>query len=171
MLHFRGYNILKFTQNSLVVLIPYLLIYSQQCFVTILLRHIAFMRNVFCFNGFNQTAIVLRYSAHIKPRKFFFCVSYMSCCNCKKSLKSVCIYGSHSTIKAGVPLFWTTQYFTSSSQVLFCKHGVHGLKSTYASESVRPYRERHKYRFTLIISRINQLLVEAQNSTIKNYCN
>jgi len=27
------------------------------------------MRNVFCFNGFNQTAIVLRYSAHIKPRK------------------------------------------------------------------------------------------------------
>jgi len=27
------------------------------------------MRNVFCFNGFNQTAIVLRYSVHIKPRK------------------------------------------------------------------------------------------------------
>jgi len=27
------------------------------------------MCNVFCFNGFNQTAIVLRYSAHIKPRK------------------------------------------------------------------------------------------------------
>jgi len=27
------------------------------------------MRNVICFNGFNQTAIVLRYSAHIKPRK------------------------------------------------------------------------------------------------------
>jgi len=27
------------------------------------------MRNVFCFNGFNQAAIVLRYSAHIKPRK------------------------------------------------------------------------------------------------------
>jgi len=26
-------------------------------------------RNVFCFNGFNQTAIILRYSAHIKPRK------------------------------------------------------------------------------------------------------
>ena len=26
------------------------------------------MRNVFCFNGFNQTAIVLRYSAYIKPR-------------------------------------------------------------------------------------------------------
>jgi len=23
----------------------------------------------FCFNGFNQTAIVLRYSARIKPRK------------------------------------------------------------------------------------------------------
>jgi len=35
------------------------------------LLHIAFMRNVFCFNGFNQTAIVLcysTYSAHIKPR-------------------------------------------------------------------------------------------------------
>jgi len=27
------------------------------------------MHNVFCFNGFNQTVIVLRYSAHIKPRK------------------------------------------------------------------------------------------------------
>jgi len=25
--------------------------------------------NVFCFNGFNQAVIVLRYSAHIKPRK------------------------------------------------------------------------------------------------------
>jgi len=31
--------------------------------------YILFLRNVFCFNGFNQTAIVLRYSAHIKPRK------------------------------------------------------------------------------------------------------
>jgi len=27
------------------------------------------MRNVFCFNGFNQAPIVLRYFAHIKPRK------------------------------------------------------------------------------------------------------
>jgi len=27
------------------------------------------MRTVFCFNGFNQTAIVLCYSARIKPRK------------------------------------------------------------------------------------------------------
>jgi len=64
MLHFQMCNILKFTQNSLVpvVLIPYLLIYSQQFFVTTLLHHIAFMRNVFCFNGYNQTAIVLRYS-------------------------------------------------------------------------------------------------------------
>jgi len=26
------------------------------------------MCNVFSFNGINQTAIVLRYSAHIKPR-------------------------------------------------------------------------------------------------------
>jgi len=34
-----------------------------------LLRHIGFMRNAFCFNGFNQAAIVLRYSAYIKPRK------------------------------------------------------------------------------------------------------
>jgi len=59
-------NILKFTQNSLVVLIPYLLTYSQQCFVTTLLRYIVFMHNVFCFN---QTAIVLRYSAHMKPCK------------------------------------------------------------------------------------------------------
>ena len=25
--------------------------------------------SVFCFNSFNQTAIILRYSAHIKPRK------------------------------------------------------------------------------------------------------
>jgi len=31
--------------------------------------YMSFMRNVFYFNGFNQTAIVLRYSAHIKPRK------------------------------------------------------------------------------------------------------
>jgi len=69
MFYFRMCNILKFTQTSLVVLIPYLLIYSQQCFVTTLLRHIAFMRNVFCFNGFHQTAIVLRYSDRIKPCK------------------------------------------------------------------------------------------------------
>jgi len=73
MLHFQMCNILKFTQNGLVVLIPYSLIYSQQFFVMTLLRHIAFMRmfmrNVFCFNGFNQAPIVLRYSAHIKPRK------------------------------------------------------------------------------------------------------
>jgi len=69
MLHFRMCNILEFTQNNFVVLIPYLLIYSQQFFVTTLLRHITFMRNVFCFNGFNQAPIVLRYSAHIKPRK------------------------------------------------------------------------------------------------------
>jgi len=34
-----------------------------------IIRHILFMRNVFCFNGFSQTAIVLRYAAHIKPRK------------------------------------------------------------------------------------------------------
>jgi len=33
------------------------------------IRHIACMRNDFCFNGFNQTAIVLRYSANIKPHK------------------------------------------------------------------------------------------------------
>jgi len=45
-------NILMFAQNSLV-LIPYLLTYSQKCFVTTLLCHIVFMRNVFCFNGFN----------------------------------------------------------------------------------------------------------------------
>jgi len=69
MLHFQMCNILKFIQSSLVVLIPYLLINSQQFFVTTLLRHIAFMSNVFCFNGFNQAPIVLRYSAHIKPRK------------------------------------------------------------------------------------------------------
>jgi len=46
MLHLRMLNILKFTQNSLVALIPYLLTYSQQIFVTTLLRHIVFMRNV-----------------------------------------------------------------------------------------------------------------------------
>jgi len=65
MLHFR---MGKFAQSYLV-LIPYLLTYSQQCFVTTLLRHIVFMRNVFCFNDFNQIAIILRYSAHIKPCK------------------------------------------------------------------------------------------------------
>ena len=69
MLHFQMCNILKFIQNILVVLIPYLLIYSQQFFVTTLIRHTAFMRNVCCFNGFNQAPIVLRYSAHIKARK------------------------------------------------------------------------------------------------------
>jgi len=66
MLHFQMCNILKFTQNNLVVLILYLLIYSQQFLVTIL-RHIAFMCNVFCCNRLNQAPIVLRYSAHIKP--------------------------------------------------------------------------------------------------------
>ena len=76
MLHLQMCNILKFTRNSLVVLIPYLLTYSQQCYVTTLLRHIVFMRNVFCFNqnlvgfnGFNRTAMVLRYSAYTKPHK------------------------------------------------------------------------------------------------------
>jgi len=44
--HFRICNILKFTRNSLV-LIPYLLTYSQQCFVTTLLRHIVYMPSVF----------------------------------------------------------------------------------------------------------------------------
>jgi len=33
------------------------------------IRHIAFMRNIFCFNGFYQAVIVLHYSAHTKPRK------------------------------------------------------------------------------------------------------
>ena len=37
MLHFRMCNILKFTENSLVVFISYLPSYSQQCFVTTLL--------------------------------------------------------------------------------------------------------------------------------------
>jgi len=37
MLHFQMCNILRFTQTSLVVLIPYLLTYSQQCFMTTLL--------------------------------------------------------------------------------------------------------------------------------------
>jgi len=61
MLYFRTCNILKFTQNNLVVLIPYLLIYSQQFFVMTLLRHIAFEHTLFCFNGLNQTANVLHY--------------------------------------------------------------------------------------------------------------
>ena len=50
------YNVVKFIQNSLV-LIPYLLTYSQQCYVMTqmtLLRHIVFVHNVFCFNGFNR---------------------------------------------------------------------------------------------------------------------
>ena len=38
-------NILNFTQNSLV-LIPYLLTYSQECFVTTLLRDTVFMHNL-----------------------------------------------------------------------------------------------------------------------------
>ena len=67
---FSNCNILKFSQNCLVVLIPYLLIYSQKCVVTTLLRYIAFMRCVFCFSDFNQTAmIVLRCSVHIETRK------------------------------------------------------------------------------------------------------
>ena len=80
MLHLRMCNILKFTQNSLVVLISYLLTYSQQCFVTTLLRHIVFMRNVFCFNGFNQTAIVLRYSARVKPCKTIKTIKILPTC-------------------------------------------------------------------------------------------
>jgi len=71
MLHFWMCNILKFTQKSFVVLIPYLLTYSQQYFyfVRTLLCHIVLICNVFCFNGFNQTVIILRYSAHINPRQ------------------------------------------------------------------------------------------------------
>ena len=53
MLRFGMCNILKFTQKSFV-LIPYLLTYLQQYFVTTLLRHIVFVRNVLCFNGFNR---------------------------------------------------------------------------------------------------------------------
>ena len=67
MLHFQMCNILKYTQNSLVVVIPYNLftaILSDDTITSYL-----FMRNVFCFNGFNQAPIVLPYSAHIKPRK------------------------------------------------------------------------------------------------------
>jgi len=47
-------------QNSLV-LIPYLLTYSQQCFVKTLLRHIVFMRTVFCFNAFQCFGPSLRF--------------------------------------------------------------------------------------------------------------
>jgi len=72
------------------------------------------MHNVFCFNGFNQTAIVMRYSAHIKPRKMIKTVIYVllcviiSCYNSKKWLKSVYIYRCYRKIKTGVPLFWNT---------------------------------------------------------------
>jgi len=100
-LHFRMCNILKFTQNILVVLIPYLLIYSQQCLMTTLLRHNAFMHNVFCFNGFNQTAIVLRYSVHIKPRKTIkrFMRHTFLAVTAKKWLKSVYNYRSYLKIR------------------------------------------------------------------------
>ena len=54
MLHFPMCNILKFTQNSIVVLIPYLLTYSQQCFVTTLLTSCCVYGCLFCFNGFNR---------------------------------------------------------------------------------------------------------------------
>jgi len=96
MLYFRMCNIWKFTQNSLVVLIPYLF-YSQQY---ALWRHYyvtftsyAFMHNVFCFNGFNYTAIVLRYSAYIKPRKTIKNIKTENC-NWFNSLQS-----AHSTDK------------------------------------------------------------------------
>jgi len=71
MLHFRVCNILKSLLKTLV-LIPYFayLFTAMLCDDTIiLLSHIMFMRNVFCFNCFNQTANILRYSANIKPRK------------------------------------------------------------------------------------------------------
>jgi len=58
-------NILKFTQNSLVVLIYLCLFFHSDA----LWWHYYVILHFFCFNGFNQTAIVLRYSAHIKPRK------------------------------------------------------------------------------------------------------
>jgi len=92
MLYFRMCNILKFTQNSLILLTPYLLIYLQQCFMTTLLRDIAFMRNVFCFNGFNQTAIVLHYSAHIKPRKTISTIKQESLADAKVSARQQCVY-------------------------------------------------------------------------------
>jgi len=63
------YNFLKFTLNSLVLLIPYLLIYSQAMLCDDTITLYCVYANVFCFNGFNQAAIVIRYSAHIKPRK------------------------------------------------------------------------------------------------------
>ena len=50
--------ILMFTQNSFVC-IPYLLTYSQQCFMMTLLRHFVFMRNVFCFNHFTWFIMVI----------------------------------------------------------------------------------------------------------------
>jgi len=54
-------NILKFTQNSLVVLIPYLLIYSQQCFVTtLMLCHIAFMGNVL-ITQYDVNSVVIKH--------------------------------------------------------------------------------------------------------------
>jgi len=52
MLHFRMCNILQFTQNSLVAVIPYLLT-AMLCDDTI---NFAFVCNVFCFNGFNRFA-------------------------------------------------------------------------------------------------------------------
>ena len=52
--HFQMCNILKFTQNSLVVLVPYLLTYSQQCFVTTLIMSYCVYGYVFWFNGFNR---------------------------------------------------------------------------------------------------------------------
>jgi len=53
------------------------------------------MSNVFCFNGFNQTAIVLHYSAHIKPGKTI------------KTIKTENIAHKHNTtlvVKIGIHL-------------------------------------------------------------------
>ena len=62
-IHFRMCNILKSLPkkfSSTYSILAYLF-RAMLCDDT--------MRNVFCFNGFNQTAIVPRYSAHVKSRK------------------------------------------------------------------------------------------------------
>jgi len=112
-------NILKFTQNSLEVLIPYLLIFSQQCFVMTLLRHIAFVRNIFCFNGFNQTAIVLRYSVRIKPRKTIKTVKTENITH-KHNMTLIVSSCFKSSFELGYSNFYSTNFFCDKIYRLIC---------------------------------------------------
>ena len=88
MLHFLMCNILKFTQNSLVVLIPYLLIYWQQC--NSLWRHYyVILRLCVLFSVLmvliNRGVVPLRHLRHVPPQTVLrlWLIVYLYLKNCR----------------------------------------------------------------------------------------